>query len=268
MSRPLPSTCPVPSAPAGDPPAPPHPGRAPCPASPGRPAPTGQRDALQRDDGGSGWAQLSATPGRRLRREFASRGFPPGGGALGLGRGSARPLPPPPLPAPLPGPWRLRGCRSERWSRARGGRAGGKVRRRQEPRGLAGQPGGRLRVSRVPSRGSRVRCAARGRRCGSRVRGARPGFLALPGPRPRGGWCRGEDGAAPGLALSAGRGGLRAPAGEGAQRGGAGAARRGGGRAPSGGRARTRSRRPGRVAAAVRRRSLALRRPLSWPLPA
>lgn len=55
-----------------------------------------------------------------------------------------------------PGPWRLRGCRSGRWSRARGGRAGGKVRRRWEQRGPAVLPGGRLGVSRVPSRGRRV----------------------------------------------------------------------------------------------------------------
>lgn len=71
---------------------------------PGRPAPTGQRDALQRDGWGSGWARPSATPARRLQRRLAAHGLPPGGGALGLGRGSARPPPPPPLPAPrVPG---------------------------------------------------------------------------------------------------------------------------------------------------------------------
>ncbi|XP_047573217.1 translation initiation factor IF-2-like isoform X2 [Lutra lutra] len=153
VSRPLPSTRPdLSDSHLQGTPRPPTPARA-CPLRrgdplpPGCPAPTGQRDALQGGGRGSGWAQRSATPGRRLRREFAARGFPPGGGALGLGQGSARPPPPPPLPAPpSPGPWRLRGCRSERWSRARGGRAGGKVRRRREPRGPAGQPGGRLAI--------------------------------------------------------------------------------------------------------------------------
>lgn len=71
---------------------------------PGRPAPTGQRDALQRDGWGSGWAQPSATPALPLQRGLTAAGLPPGGGAPGLGRGSARPPPPPPLPAPrVPG---------------------------------------------------------------------------------------------------------------------------------------------------------------------
>lgn len=162
---------------------------------PGRPSLTPQRDALQRGALGSGQARPppgAAAPTQRL--------------ALGLRRGSA-----PAAAAPRPpGPRRLGGCRSGRWSRAHGGRAGGKVRPRESSRSRPGSPGA-PRGEWGPLRAGRVRRAARGRR---------RGFLARPSPRPRGGECSGEDGAAPGLPASC-LPGLLAARGEGARRRGA-----------------------------------------------
>lgn len=143
---------------------------------PGRPAVTGQRDALQRG------------AAKRDPRRLPQRGIT---------------APQPPLSQPAaaaprpPGPRRLRGCWSGRWSRARGGRAGGKVQRLGSSRSWPGSPGGLLGVSGVPFRAGRVCHAARGRRYD---------LLALPSPRSpgsscgRGGWC----GARPPAVLPAG----------------------------------------------------------------
>lgn len=107
------------------------------------------------------------------------------GRALGLGVGSARLRPPRRAPRP-PSPWRLRGRRSRRWSRARGGRQ----RRRKVPRrgggncrSPRGTPAERLGVSGVPGVCARtsVRWAARPSTLGQAVCAAEsPGGRARP----------------------------------------------------------------------------------------
>lgn len=184
---------------------------------PGRPSLTPQRDALQRGALGSGQARPppgAAAPTQRL--------------ALGLRRGSA-----PAAAAPRPpGPRRLGGCRSGRWSRARGGRAGGKVRPRESSRSRPGSPGA-PRGEWGPLRAGRVRRAARG----ASARLPCPPQPATSGRRvQRGGWCGARPpGVLPAGAAGSPRGGGSTPRGSGAARPRRGADARGRGGASQGG---------------------------------
>lgn len=115
-------------------------------------------------------AHLQGVPGLRGVHPSERDRLPPGrprrpgrgthcAGALGQAGGRSQARSPPPAtasdhgpaapaqparrrPAPRPpGPWRLRGCWSRRWSRARGARAGGKVRRRGSSKSRPGSRG-------------------------------------------------------------------------------------------------------------------------------